>query len=106
LLILVCIEFDAVGKVHGGLSRAGKVRGQTPKVEKIAKTKPTTGRSKRRIQFNRAEENKKSTSTGGRKMGPNRMMMEKLKQEKERREAEGLPPKKDETKKAEPAKKK
>ncbi|XP_051005600.1 FAU ubiquitin-like and ribosomal protein S30 [Acomys russatus] len=39
------------GKVHGSLARAGKVRGQTPKVVKQEKKK--TGRAKRRMQYNR-----------------------------------------------------
>ena len=42
------------GKVHGSLARAGKVRGQTPKVEiNEEKKKKKTGRCKRRIQYNR-----------------------------------------------------
>lgn len=41
------------GKVHGSLARAGKVKGQTPKVEKVEKKKKKTGRAKRRIQYNR-----------------------------------------------------
>lgn len=41
------------GKVHGSLARAGKVRGQTPKVEKQDKKKKKTGRAKRRQQYNR-----------------------------------------------------
>ncbi|KAI2560891.1 FAU isoform 5, partial [Pan troglodytes] len=36
------------GKVHGSLARAGKVRGQTPKVAKQEKKKKKTGRAKRR----------------------------------------------------------
>ncbi|ORY45304.1 hypothetical protein BCR33DRAFT_716591, partial [Rhizoclosmatium globosum] len=31
------------GKVHGSLARAGKVKGQTPKVEKQEKKKKQTG---------------------------------------------------------------
>jgi Ribosomal protein S30 len=31
------------GKVHGSLARAGKVKGQTPKVEKVDKKKKVTG---------------------------------------------------------------
>ena len=31
------------GKVHGSLARAGKVKGQTPKVEKSVKKKAKTG---------------------------------------------------------------
>ncbi|KAG7210243.1 hypothetical protein KM043_011791 [Ampulex compressa] len=41
------------GKVHGSLARAGKVKAQTPKVEKQEKSKKKTGRAKRRIQYNR-----------------------------------------------------
>ncbi|XP_048370087.1 LOW QUALITY PROTEIN: FAU ubiquitin-like and ribosomal protein S30 [Sphaerodactylus townsendi] len=40
------------GKVHGSLARAGKVRGQTPKVAKQEKKKKKTGRAKRRMQYN------------------------------------------------------
>jgi small subunit ribosomal protein S30e len=32
-----------MGKVHGSLARAGKVKGQTPKVEKQEKKKKPTG---------------------------------------------------------------
>merc|ERR1711981_724329 len=35
------------GKVHGSLARAGKVKGQTPKVEASEKKKPKTGRARR-----------------------------------------------------------
>merc|ERR1712012_1201388 len=41
------------GKVHGSLARAGKVKGQTPKVDKQDKKKAKTGRAKRRMQYNR-----------------------------------------------------
>merc|ERR1711872_739620 len=41
------------GKVHGSLARAGKVKGQTSKVEKQEKKKKKTGRARRRIQYNR-----------------------------------------------------
>ncbi|XP_078401813.1 ubiquitin-like FUBI-ribosomal protein eS30 fusion protein [Cetorhinus maximus] len=41
------------GKVHGSLARAGKVKGQTPKVAKQEKRKKKTGRAKRRMQYNR-----------------------------------------------------
>jgi small subunit ribosomal protein S30e len=40
-----------IGKVHGGLSRAGKVKGQTPKVEPKEKRKPKVGRSKTRLLY-------------------------------------------------------
>ncbi len=40
------------GKVHGSLARAGKVRGQTPKVAKQDKKKKPTGRAHKRMQYN------------------------------------------------------
>nr|CAJ01895.1 ubiquitin/ribosomal protein S30e fusion protein [Sphaerius sp. APV-2005] len=57
------------GKVHGSLARAGKVKQQTPKVEKQEKKKKKTGRAKRRIQYNRRFVN--VIATFGRKRGPN-----------------------------------
>ncbi|XP_047509722.1 FAU ubiquitin-like and ribosomal protein S30 [Pieris napi] len=57
------------GKVHGSLARAGKVKGQTPKVEKQQKKKKKTGRAKRRIQYNRRFVN--VVQTFGRRRGPN-----------------------------------
>jgi len=57
------------GKVHGSLARAGKVKGQTPKVEKQEKKKKKTGRAKRRMQYNRRFVN--VVATFGRKRGPN-----------------------------------
>ena len=41
------------GKVHGSLARAGKVRGQTPKVAKADKKKNPKGRAAQRIKYNR-----------------------------------------------------
>ncbi|CAN6279686.1 unnamed protein product, partial [Urochloa humidicola] len=43
----------AMGKVHGSLARAGKVRGQTPKVAKQDKKKKPRGRAYKRMQYNR-----------------------------------------------------
>ncbi|XP_075700075.1 ubiquitin-like FUBI-ribosomal protein eS30 fusion protein [Rhinoderma darwinii] len=57
------------GKVHGSLARAGKVRGQTPKVAKQEKKKKRTGRAKRRMQYNRRFVN--VVPTFGKKKGPN-----------------------------------
>lgn len=57
------------GKVHGSLARAGKVKGQTPKVEKQEKKKKKTGRAKRRMQYNRRFVN--VVQTFGRRRGPN-----------------------------------
>jgi len=55
--------------VHGSLARAGKVKGQMPKVEKQEKKKKRTGRAKRRIQYNRRFVN--VVQGFGRKRGPN-----------------------------------
>ena len=44
--ILICI-------VHGSLARAGKVKSQTPKVDKQEKKKSPKGRAKKRILYNR-----------------------------------------------------
>eukprot|EP00274_Cyanoptyche_gloeocystis_P008257 CAMPEP_0196651714 /NCGR_PEP_ID=MMETSP1086-20130531/794_1 /TAXON_ID=77921 /ORGANISM="Cyanoptyche gloeocystis , Strain SAG4.97" /LENGTH=137 /DNA_ID=CAMNT_0041981867 /DNA_START=49 /DNA_END=462 /DNA_ORIENTATION=- len=42
------------GKVHGSLARAGKVKGQTPKVApKEGKKKAAVGRTKRRLLYNK-----------------------------------------------------
>merc|ERR1712203_870198 len=57
------------GKVHGSFARAGKVRGQTPKVDAQEKKKKRTGRAKRRIQYNRRFVN--VVATFGRRRGPN-----------------------------------
>lgn len=40
-----------MGKVHGSLARAGKVKSQTPKVDKQEKKKPVTGRAKKRLLY-------------------------------------------------------
>ena len=41
------------GKVHGSLARAGKVKSQTPKVEKDDKKKKPRGRANKRLLYNR-----------------------------------------------------
>merc|ERR1711879_819399 len=56
------------GKVHGSLARAGKVKGQTPKVDKEKKKK--TGRAARRTQYNRRFVIA-TAAFGGRRKGPN-----------------------------------
>merc|ERR1711944_162786 len=58
------------GRVHGSLARAGKVKGQTPKVEKEEKTKKKTGRAMRRLKYNRRFVTE-VPMRGGRRMGPN-----------------------------------
>merc|ERR1712025_318149 len=57
------------GKVHGSLARAGKVKGQTPKVDAQEKKKAKTGRAKRRMQYNRRFVN--VVPSFGKKKGPN-----------------------------------
>jgi len=42
-----------MGKVHGSLARAGKVKGQTPKVTKAEKKADVVGRAKKRKLYNR-----------------------------------------------------
>ena len=60
------------GKVHGSLARAGKVKNQTPKVEKQeGKKKLKVGRAKKRIQYNRRFVNV-TTAPGGKAVGPNK----------------------------------
>ncbi len=48
-----CVDVDNMGKVHGSLARAGKVRNQTPKVAKKEKKKSPVGRSKKRLTYNK-----------------------------------------------------
>jgi len=70
---LTVFDIDASlpgGKVHGSLSRAGKVKKQTPKVAKAEDAKKRkTGRAKRRQQYNSRFVN--VVAAFGRKRGPN-----------------------------------
>jgi len=59
-----------MGKVHGSLARAGKVKSQTPKVEKQEKKKKKTGRAKKRIIYNRRFVNVTNMIGGKRRMNP------------------------------------
>lgn len=59
-----------MGKVHGSLARAGKVRGQTPKVAKQEKKKKPTGRACKRVKYNRRFVNVIAAGPG--KRGPNK----------------------------------
>jgi small subunit ribosomal protein S30e len=68
-MILLCKYYCYYFQVHGSLARAGKVRGQTPKVEAGEKKKKKTGRAKRRIQYNRRFVN--VVEGFGKKKGPN-----------------------------------
>ncbi|KAJ5872530.1 uncharacterized protein N7529_004883, partial [Penicillium soppii] len=59
-----------MGKVHGSLARAGKVKAATPKVEPQEKKKNPKGRAYKRVLYTRRFVN--VTMTGGkRKMNPN-----------------------------------
>jgi len=61
-----------MGKVHGSLARAGKVKSQTPKVEPQEKKKVPKGRAKKRILYNRRFVNVTTLQQGGkRRMNPN-----------------------------------
>ena len=62
-----------MGKVHGSLARAGKVKNQTPKVEKQDNEgkKQPRGRAKKRLQYNRRFVNVATTGMGGKQVGPN-----------------------------------
>merc|ERR1711976_635376 len=67
----ICTQAGLLGgKVHGPLARAGKVKGQTPKVEAEEKKKRKTGRAARRAQYNRRFVTTNS-AFGGKKKGPN-----------------------------------
>ncbi|KAJ3425179.1 40S ribosomal protein S30/UBIQUITIN-LIKE PROTEIN FUBI [Anaeramoeba flamelloides] len=47
------LTLDRYKIIHGSLTRAGKVRNQTPKVEKLPKKKKLTGRAKMRFLYNK-----------------------------------------------------
>jgi len=59
-----------MGKVHGSLARAGKVKSQTPKVEPQEKKKSPKGRARKRMVYIRRFVNVAMTG-GKRKMNPN-----------------------------------
>ena len=59
-----------MGKVHGSLARAGKVKGQTPKAEKADKKKKPRGRANKRMLYNRRFVNV-VVGPGGKKGGYN-----------------------------------
>jgi small subunit ribosomal protein S30e len=58
-----------MGKVHGSLARAGKVKSQTPKVAKQEKAKTPRGRAKKRMLYLRRFVNVTLTN-GKRRMNP------------------------------------
>ncbi|CAO3658295.1 unnamed protein product [Rhizopus stolonifer] len=59
-----------MGKVHGSLARAGKVKSQTPKVAKQEKKKAKAGRAKKRQVYNRRFVNVTAQVGGKRRMNP------------------------------------
>ena len=56
-------------KVHGSLARAGKVKSQTPKVEKTEKPKKPKGRAYKRLLYTRRFVNV-TLVNGKRRMNP------------------------------------
>lgn len=50
--VRLCLQASLIA-VHGSLARAGKVKSQTPKVDKQEKKKTPKGRAKKRILYNR-----------------------------------------------------
>eukprot|EP00708_Paratrimastix_pyriformis_P006783 GAFH01006186.1.p3 GENE.GAFH01006186.1~~GAFH01006186.1.p3 ORF type:complete len:73 (+),score=18.49 GAFH01006186.1:43-261(+) len=67
-----------MGKVHGSLSRAGKVRDHTPKVDPTPQHKKLTGRAKHRVLYNKRFVNVVA-GPGGKRLGPNSMAMRQAK---------------------------
>lgn len=51
--LVLTLDLRFCDVVHGSLARAGKVKSQTPKVEKQEKKKTPKGRAKKRILYNR-----------------------------------------------------
>lgn len=65
-----------MGKKHGTLAKAGKVRNQTPKVDKkVHEKRIKLGRAKKRIQFKRRF--LISAGPKNKKLGPNSQMKKK-----------------------------
>ncbi|CAD6949478.1 unnamed protein product [Tilletia laevis] len=60
-----------MGKVHGSLARAGKVKSQCPKVEKQEKAKRPKGRAHKRLLYTRRFVNATVAPGGKRRMNPN-----------------------------------
>ena len=63
-----------MGKVHGSLSRAGKVRNQTPKVDKQEKQKQPKGRAHKRLCYNRRFVNS-TVAPNGKRLSPNSFIL-------------------------------
>jgi small subunit ribosomal protein S30e len=77
-----------MGKVHGSLARAGKVRNQTPKVAKAEeKGKSKTGRAKKRFLFNQRFASAKG---GVKKQKPNSQIVQAEKRKFKEDQAERI----------------
>ena len=59
-----------MGKLHGSLARAGKVRNQTPKLAVCGQRDVPSGRAYKRIIYNKRFMNLDASVTGAKK-GPN-----------------------------------
>ncbi|EPZ33736.1 ribosomal protein S30 [Rozella allomycis CSF55] len=58
--------------MHGSLARAGKVKSQTPKVEKVDKPKTPRGRAKKRVLYKRRYKMMVGAASGQKiRMNPN-----------------------------------
>ncbi|KAJ1302486.1 hypothetical protein OPQ81_002804 [Rhizoctonia solani] len=66
-----CTSSILLLRVHGSLARAGKVKSQTPKVEKQEKKKTPKGRAKKRLLYTRRFVNVTTLPGGKRRMNPN-----------------------------------
>jgi small subunit ribosomal protein S30e len=67
-----------MGKMHGSLARAGKVKNQTPKVPKMDRIKKLLqGRAKKRTMYNKRFLN--VVAGPGKKLGPNSQQAQKEK---------------------------
>jgi small subunit ribosomal protein S30e len=60
-----------MGKQHGTLAKAGKVRKQTPKVNKKEKKKQPRGRAYKRLLYKKRFANVVVGAQQGKKKGPN-----------------------------------
>ncbi|KAG2374765.1 hypothetical protein C9374_010509 [Naegleria lovaniensis] len=90
-----------MGKVHGSLARAGKVKNQTPKVDKQPfKGKRKTGRSKKRFLYNKRYASLKK-GTNPLRMKLNSIAMQQEIKEKKKARVEEIAQKKKEAGKKE-----
>jgi small subunit ribosomal protein S30e len=67
---ILLFNYHIMGKQHGTLAKAGKVRKQTPKVAKTPKKAPPRGRAYKRMLYNKRF-GSIVANVGGKKRGPN-----------------------------------